>query len=153
MDQYWQIILNHFNVLWADSYVVDQPIYEALENSVKFFLACDWVELITSNREARARAEGIRTILMVTGYNTDIKHNGVVFHIQTEPRKDGGIETTVYMRGAVIHSVKTSQRDFVLSAEYSDDKFKQLLEHQHRLVIGRIRAGEIQPPAAAPAKT
>lgn len=88
---------------------------------------------------------------MVTGFNTDIKHNGVVFHIQTEPRKEGGIETTVYMRGAVIHSLTTSQREFIQSAEYSDDKFKRFLEDQHRLVIGRIRSGEIVPPA--PAKT
>ena len=86
---------------------------------------------------------------MVTGFNTDIKHNGVVFHIQTEPRKEGGIETTVYMRGAVIHSLTTSQREFIQSAEYSDDKFKRVLEDQHRLVIGRIRSGEITPPAPA----
>lgn len=84
---------------------------------------------------------------MVTGFNTDIKYDGVVYHIQTEPRKEGGIETTVYMRGAVIHSVTTSQRDFVLSPEYSDDKFKRFLEDQHRLVIGRIRSGEISHPA------
>ena len=86
---------------------------------------------------------------MVTGFNTDIKHNGVVYHIQTEPRKEGGIETTVYVRGAVIHSLKTSQREFVLSSEYSDEKFKKCLEDQHRLVIGKIRAGEIKSPAPA----
>ena len=85
---------------------------------------------------------------MVTGFNTDIKHNGVVYHIQTEPRKEGGIETTVYMRGAVIHSLKTSHQDFLNSPEYTDEKFKRLLEDQHRQVIARIRAGEIQPPAA-----
>jgi hypothetical protein len=84
---------------------------------------------------------------MVTGFNTDIKHNDVVFHIQTEPRKEGGIETTVYMRGAVIHSMKTSQREFVQSPEYTDEKFRRILEDQHRQVIARIRANEIQPPA------
>jgi len=83
---------------------------------------------------------------MVTGFNTDIKHNDVVYHIQTEPRKDAGIETTVYMRGAVIHSVRTSYQDFVNSPEYSEEKFKRLLEDQHRQVIARIRAGEIRPP-------
>lgn len=87
---------------------------------------------------------------MVTGFNTDIKHNGVVYHIQTEPRKEGGIETTVYMRGAVIHSLKTSHQDFLNSPEYTDEKFKRLLEDQHRQVIARIRAGEIQPPASKP---
>ena len=89
---------------------------------------------------------------MVTGFNTDIKHNGVVFHIQTEPRKEGGIETAVYMRGAVIHSVKISQREFVQSPEYTDDKFKRMLEEQHRQVIARIRANEIQPPAPSAPK-
>jgi hypothetical protein len=83
---------------------------------------------------------------MVTGFNTDIKHDGVVYHIQTEPRKEAGIETTVYMRGAVIHSVKTSYQDFVSSPEYSEEKFKRLLEDQHRQVIARLRAGEIRLP-------
>ncbi|MBZ5513250.1 MAG: hypothetical protein LAN62_00110 [Acidobacteriia bacterium] len=89
---------------------------------------------------------------MVTGFNTDIKHNGVVYHIQTEPRKEAGIETTVYMRGAVIHSLKTSFQDFVKSPEYTDEKFKRLLEDQHRQVIARIRAGEIKPPTPSAAK-
>lgn len=86
---------------------------------------------------------------MVTGFNTDIKHKGVVYHIQTEPRKDAGIETAVYVRGAVIHSLKTSYQDFLKSPEYSDERLKRLLEDQHRQVIVRIRAGEIrgsQPP-------
>jgi len=72
---------------------------------------------------------------MVTGFNT-------------EPRKkDAGIETMVYIRGAVIHSVTTSYEDFLHSPDYSDDKLKSMLESQHRLVIGRIRGGEIKPPA------
>jgi hypothetical protein len=83
---------------------------------------------------------------MVTGFNTDIKHNGIVYHIQTEPRKEAGIETTVYMRGAVIHSLKTSYQEFLASPEYSEEKLKRLLEDQHRQVIARIRAGEIRPP-------
>lgn len=89
---------------------------------------------------------------MVTGFNTDIKHNGVVYHVQTEPRKEGGVETAVYMRGAVIHSLKTSYLDFVQSPEYTDEKFKRLLEDQHRQIIARIRAGEIQPPTPSVAK-
>lgn len=83
---------------------------------------------------------------MVTGFNTDIKHNGVVYHIQTEPRKDAGIETTVYMRGAVIHSMRTSYHSLLNSADYSDEKLKRMLEDQHRQVIAKIRAGEIRPP-------
>jgi hypothetical protein len=57
------------------------------------------------------------------------------------------------MRGAVIHSLKTSYQDFVKSAEYSDEKFKRLLVDQHRQIIARIRAGEIRlstPSASKP---
>ncbi len=84
---------------------------------------------------------------MVMGFNTEIKHNGVVFHIQTEPRKDARIETMVYLRGAIIHSLKTSYQELLSSPDYSDEKLKRVLEDQHRQVIARIRAGEIQPPA------
>ena len=84
---------------------------------------------------------------MVTGFNTDIKHEGVIYHLQTEPRKkDAGMETMVYIRGAVIHKLTTSCEGFIGSPEYSDEKFKKMMEDQHRLVIGRIRGGEIKPP-------
>lgn len=90
---------------------------------------------------------------MVMGFNTDIKHDGVVFHIQTEPRKDAGIDTTVYTKGAVIHKYKSSYQDLLDSPDFSDDKLKRRLEEQHRLIIARIRGGEIKPPApeSAPA--
>jgi hypothetical protein len=90
---------------------------------------------------------------MVMGFNTDIKHEGVVYHIQTEPRKDAGIDTTVYTRGAVIHKYKSSYQELLDSPDFSDEKLKRRLEEQHRLIIARIRAGEIKPapPAADPA--
>ncbi|HMD83134.1 MAG TPA: hypothetical protein VKO18_00375 [Terriglobia bacterium] len=82
---------------------------------------------------------------MVMGFNTDIKHEGVVYHIQTEPRKDAGIDTTVYTRGAVIHKFKSSYQDLLDSSDFSDEKLKRRLEEQHRLIIARIRGGEIKP--------
>ena len=87
---------------------------------------------------------------MVMGFNTDIKHDGVVYHIQTEPRKDAGIDTTVYTRGAVIHKYKSSYQDLLDSPDYSDEKLKRRLEEQHRLIIARIRGGEIKPAAPPP---
>ena len=84
---------------------------------------------------------------MVMGFNTDIKHEGVVYHIQTEPRKDAGIDTTVYTRGAVIHKYKSSYQDLLDAPDYDDEKLKRRLEDQHRLIIARIRGGEIKPAA------
>ena len=86
---------------------------------------------------------------MVTSFNTDIKFNNVVFHIQTEPRKEAGLETTVYVKGAVIHSLRSSYQELLDSPDYSEEKLKRMLEDQHRQVIARIRGGEIHPPAPA----
>ncbi len=87
---------------------------------------------------------------MVMGFNTDIKHEGVVYHIQTEPRKDAGIDTTVYTKGAVIHKYKSSYQDLLDAPDFSDEKLKRRLEEQHRLIISRIRGGEIKPTAQPP---
>ncbi len=84
---------------------------------------------------------------MVTGFNTDIKFENIVYHIQTEPRKDAGIETTVYVRGAVIHKLKTSYQHAMKLPDYSEDMVKRILEDQHRQVIAKIRGGQIKPPA------
>lgn len=88
---------------------------------------------------------------MVMGFNTEIKHNGVVYHIQTEPRKDSRIETMVYLHGAIIHSLKTSYQEYRNSSDYSDEKLTLLLREQHQRVIARIRAGEIGLAATPPA--
>ncbi len=85
------------------------------------------------------------------GFNSEIEHKGVIYHVQTEPRKDLRIETTVYLRGAIVHSLKTSYQDLRNSPNYDDDKLRLVLKDQHQQVIARIRAGEIVPPGGAPA--
>lgn len=81
---------------------------------------------------------------MLMGFNTDIKHDGVVYHVQTEPRKDGGFESTVFTRGAVIHRCKISCHDQPKISEPTDRELQHRLEEQHRFTIARIRSGEIR---------
>ncbi|HET7100032.1 MAG TPA: hypothetical protein VFJ52_02685 [Terriglobia bacterium] len=85
---------------------------------------------------------------MVSGFNTEIDFEGTRFHIQTEVRKEADIETAVYVKGAVIHSLKTSHSDLTIADEGHELRFTQLLEGQHRQVIEQIRTGEIRPPSA-----
>ena len=85
---------------------------------------------------------------MVMGFNTDIKLDGVVYHVQTETRKGAAIETTVYVRGAIIHCLKTGCQDLPSLPDYTEQQFRQRVEDQHRQVIGRIRAGEIRAQIA-----
>ena len=85
---------------------------------------------------------------MVMGFNTDIKFEGVVYHVQTEARKGGAIETAVYVRGAIIHCLKAGGHDLLSLPDHTEQQSRQRLEDQHRQVIGRIRAGEIRAPMA-----
>jgi hypothetical protein len=84
---------------------------------------------------------------MVSGFNTEIEFEGTRFHIQTEVRKESDIETAVYVKGAVIHSLKTAHPGSSMAYQGHDQRFMQLLEGQHRRVIEQIRAGEIKPPS------
>lgn len=81
---------------------------------------------------------------MANGFNTEIEFEGTLFHIQTEARKDAGIETAVYVKGAVVHSLKTSHPDLGNQEPGAEERFLQLLEGQHRQVIALVRAGEIR---------
>ena len=52
---------------------------------------------------------------MITGFNTDIQHQGVTYHVQTE---DKGLETPlilslVYVGGAIIASKRTLYEDLI----------------------------------------
>jgi hypothetical protein len=82
---------------------------------------------------------------MARGFNSEIVFEGTLFHIQTEARKEAGIETAVYVKGAVVHSVKTSHPGMTKGPAVAGQEFTRLLEEQHRQVIARIRAGEIKP--------
>ena len=105
--------------------------------AVTIFVSLGWQEI--------AGCFGVRS--MVSGFNTEIDFEGTRFHIQTEVRKEADIETAVYVKGAVIHSLKAPHPDFSLADEGHGQRFMQLLEGQHRQVIEQIRAGKIRPPS------
>jgi len=80
---------------------------------------------------------------MITGYNTDVRHNDVVFHVQTEDKGSANptIESLVYVGGQVLASKRASYAD--LLSEGKDDKsILALMDHQHRTMIAAIRHGK-----------
>ena len=85
---------------------------------------------------------------MVSGFNTEVEFEGTHFHVQTEVRKEAGIETAVYVKGAVIHSLRSSHPALSHAQAADEPQLMQLLEDQHRQVIEQIRAGDIRPPEA-----
>jgi hypothetical protein len=80
---------------------------------------------------------------MITGYNTDVRHNDVVFHVQTEDKGASNpfIESLVYVGGQVLASKRASYAE--LLAQGKDDKaITALMDHQHRTMIAAIRYGK-----------
>ncbi|HLX07759.1 MAG TPA: hypothetical protein VKY89_07830 [Thermoanaerobaculia bacterium] len=81
---------------------------------------------------------------MITGYNTDVRHHEVVFHVQTEDKGAANpfIESLVYVGGQVLASKRASYAD--LLAEGRDEKeIIALMDHQHRTMIAAIRHGKL----------
>ena len=97
---------------------------------------------------------------MLTGYNTDIKHEGVIYHVQTE---DGGtdnpfIVSLIYQGGRILASRKTSYTHLLGTDDFIS-KLRNLLEHQHKVMIKAILTGvpltdqkktSTESPVAAP---
>lgn len=90
---------------------------------------------------------------MLTGYNTDIKHEGVIYHVQTE---DGGtdnpvIVSLIYQGGRILASKKTSYAH-LLGSQDIVSQIRNLLEQQHRAMIKAILTGApVAEPGKAPA--
>jgi len=85
---------------------------------------------------------------VITGFNTDIKHNEKVYHIQTEDKglQNPYIESLVYVGGEILASKKTSYAEHVKTGV--DEKWiGSLMEQQHRTMIAAIKRGRFDSPA------
>ncbi len=85
---------------------------------------------------------------MITGFNTDIRHNDKVYHIQTEDKglENPYIESLVYVGGEILASKKTSYAEQAKSGV--DEKWiGGLMEQQHRTMIAAIKRGRFDAPA------
>jgi hypothetical protein len=87
---------------------------------------------------------------MNTGYNTDVRHQDVVFHVQTEDKGAGNpfIESLVYVGGQVLATKRASYAN--LLSEGQDEKaIVALMDHQHRTMIAAIKLGKFDEKLGA----
>lgn len=82
--------------------------------------------------------------IVITGFNTDIEHNGVVYHVQTE---DKGLDTPlilslVYTGGEILASKRSPYEDLI-AAGFDETLLAQRVKRQHRLICAAINAGRI----------
>ena len=82
---------------------------------------------------------------MITGYNTDVEHGGVVYHVQTE---DKGLQTPiilslVYVGGAILASKRAPYNDLI-AAGFDKQILTERLQRQHKLICAAVHAGRIE---------
>jgi hypothetical protein len=81
---------------------------------------------------------------VITGFNTDIEHDGVIYHVQTE---DKGLDTPiilslVYAGGTILASKRSPYEDLI-SEGFSDEVLAERLKRQHKLICAAIHSGRI----------
>jgi hypothetical protein len=79
---------------------------------------------------------------MIAGYNTDVRHGDVVFHVQTEDKglDNPYVESLVYVGGRVL-AAKRSSYAAMLAEGKGVAEVSALMETQHRAIIAAIKQG------------
>jgi len=81
---------------------------------------------------------------MIFGFNTDIKQESTVYHVQSEAREgELLLQTQVFVRGRCIGKRAISYADKAKSADFTDQQKEQILRDQHRMVLDSIRDGKL----------
>lgn len=76
------------------------------------------------------------------GYNTNVRHAGQLFHIQTEDsgREHPHIITHLFTSGTILATKKTPYGD-VLDASDWEDRVRQIMKDQHKAMFVELRDG------------
>jgi hypothetical protein len=82
------------------------------------------------------------TAVVLTGFNTDIKHSGTTYHVQTEDKGRGNplVESLVYTSGEILYTRRTPYHDLV-EQDVDREAVASLMERQHRSIVDAVQAG------------
>jgi len=80
--------------------------------------------------------------VVLTGYNTDIRHSGTTYHVQTEDkgRANPLVESLVYTSGEILYSRRTPYHDLV-EQDVDKEAVASLMERQHRAIVDAVESG------------
>lgn len=80
---------------------------------------------------------------MLSGFNTNFRYRGVLFHVQSEDsgREHPHIITHLFHGGNILFSEKSSYAEHVEDGNL-EDRVRELMEGQHKAVLKRLRAGD-----------
>lgn len=81
---------------------------------------------------------------MLSGFNTNVRHRGVLFHVQTEDsgRKHPHVITHLYFGGTILASEKSRYGEQLGESDLAAT-VRALMERQHAAMLKRLRGGEL----------
>jgi len=84
---------------------------------------------------------------VITGFNTDVKYRGLVYHVQTEDkgRDNPLIQTLIYKGGEILASRRLPYAELVRDSE-TEAAVARLMEEQHKSMILEVKRGRFAPP-------
>ena len=81
---------------------------------------------------------------MIFGFNTDIKQQDTVYHVQSEARESEQLlQTQVFVKGRCIGKRAVSYSSIASAGEDGDPQKEKMLREQHRQVLDAIREGKL----------
>ena len=83
---------------------------------------------------------------MITGFNTDVKYRGLVYHVQTEDKGKVNplIETLIYKGGEILASRRLPYAELVRDS-HTEAAISRLMEEQHKAMILEVKRGKFAP--------
>jgi hypothetical protein len=83
--------------------------------------------------------------MTIFGFNTDVKHGDMVYHVQSEARQnDLLLQTLVFVKGQCMGKHTVSYARQVSQPEFSTEGIHELLKAQHKSVLDAIQQGRME---------
>lgn len=81
---------------------------------------------------------------VIAGFNTDIDHNGTVYHVQTEDKGAPAymIMSLVYDKGTILASKRTTYGELA-AIGFDEKEIAERVSRQHKLMCAAVKAGRI----------
>lgn len=81
---------------------------------------------------------------MLSGFNNNVRYQGVLFHVQTEDsgRSHPHVITHLYHGGTIVASEKRSYADRLEESDLTS-AVRRLMEEQHRSMLRRLKDGQL----------
>ena len=82
--------------------------------------------------------------MTIFGFNTDVKFEEVVYHVQSEARQpDLLLQTLVFVKGQCVGKRATSYAQKTIQPGFSEEAIHEMLKAQHKSMVDTIQQGEV----------